>query len=252
MPCQPLPHKAFLFIGGLHRSGTSILFRCLREHPCISGFRATGVPEDEGQHLQDVYPAAWVHGGPGRFGLHPEAGLLEHRSESAQVQRARLLACWSRYWDMHRPVLMEKSPPNLIRARYLQRLFPEAHFVMMVRHPIDVALATRKWSDLPLGALVEHWLVCHERFSEDRPHVAHLTVVRYEAFTERPQQTLSDIYGSLGLESHANELVVDGKSRAHYAEQWRQLRTNPETAVEAAQLVQTYAARVARFGYTLQ
>ena len=48
---------ALVFVGGLHRSGTSLVHRCLALHPAVSGFSGTGVPEDEGQHLQTVYPA---------------------------------------------------------------------------------------------------------------------------------------------------------------------------------------------------
>ena len=51
--------QQLVFVGGLHRSGTSLVHRCLAEHPSASGFRNTGVWEDEGQHLQTVYlPAA--------------------------------------------------------------------------------------------------------------------------------------------------------------------------------------------------
>jgi hypothetical protein len=47
--------ERLVFIGGLHRSGTSIVHRCLSDHPDVSGFQSTGVWEDEGQHLQSVY-----------------------------------------------------------------------------------------------------------------------------------------------------------------------------------------------------
>jgi len=43
-----------VFVAGLHRSGTSLVHRCLAAHPDVSGFADTGVPEDEGQHLQTV------------------------------------------------------------------------------------------------------------------------------------------------------------------------------------------------------
>jgi hypothetical protein len=68
---------AFVFVTGLHRSGTSPLHRCLRRHPQISGFENTGVAEDEGQHLQTVLPRGGAYGGPGRFGRHPEAHITE-------------------------------------------------------------------------------------------------------------------------------------------------------------------------------
>ena len=57
----------FVFVGGLHRSGTTPLARVLGAHPEISGLSGTGVSEDEGQHLQDVYPRIRAHGGMGRF-----------------------------------------------------------------------------------------------------------------------------------------------------------------------------------------
>ena len=74
---SPFDGKTLVFVGGLHRSGTSLLHRCLAEHPDASGFRGTGVPEDEGQHLQSVYRPARAHGGPGRFGFDPGAHLTE-------------------------------------------------------------------------------------------------------------------------------------------------------------------------------
>ena len=46
----------YVFVTGLHRSGTSLLARCIAQHPQVSGFSGTGVPEDEGQLLQSVYP----------------------------------------------------------------------------------------------------------------------------------------------------------------------------------------------------
>ena len=67
----------FVFLAGLHRSGTTLLARLLASHPEVSGFSDTGVPADEGQHLQTVYPAAAVYGGPGRFGFAPEAHFTE-------------------------------------------------------------------------------------------------------------------------------------------------------------------------------
>ena len=155
--------KRFVFIGGLHRSGTSLVHEILKAHPEVSGFTNTGAPEDEGQHLQSVYAPSSAHGTFGTFGFDPDAHLTEE-SPLATPQSATLLwGQWSRYWDLSRPVLIEKSPPNLIRSRFLQTLFPGARFLMILRHPMVVTLAIRKWAKRQsLTSLLSHWFACHE------------------------------------------------------------------------------------------
>lgn len=184
----------FVFVGGVHRSGTSAVFRCLREHPLISGFKNTGVPEDEGQHLQSVYPPATAYGGPGKFGFNPGAHLTEASDLVTDDNRLRLFAEWKKYWDLEKSVHLEKSPPNLVRTRFLQELFPNAYFIIMIRHPIAVSYSTQDWINAPLDKLIEHWLVCHERFEQDRQRIRRLFVLKYEDFVERPQAALGAIY----------------------------------------------------------
>ena len=74
MPGLEVGHR-IIFVGGLHRSGTSILARSIAAHPSISAFSNTGVPEDEGQHLQTVFQPAYAYGSPGTFAFNPEARL---------------------------------------------------------------------------------------------------------------------------------------------------------------------------------
>ncbi len=167
----------FVFLAGLHRSGTTLLARLLAAHPDVSGFSGTGVDADEGQHLQTVYPAAKVWGGPGRFGFAPEAHFTE---EQATEEKARkLYEEWAPHWDLARPLLLEKSPPNLLKTRFLQALFPGSSFVVVVRHPIPVSIATAKWRRTRrLGRLFEHWLRCHEIFEADSRELERVHVIR--------------------------------------------------------------------------
>src|ERR1700750_2972722 len=75
--CRRMEGHPFVFLAGLHRSGTTLLARLLAAHPEISGFSGTDAPADEGQHLQSVYPAAKEYGGAGRVGPAAEADLTE-------------------------------------------------------------------------------------------------------------------------------------------------------------------------------
>ena len=101
---------------------------------------------------------------------------------------------------MSKPVLVEKSPPNLIRTRFLQALYPEARQIVVMRHPIAVACATQKWSWSSYTSLIEHWLVCHELLIADAQHLPGLLVLRYEEFVADPDGQLARALDYVGLD----------------------------------------------------
>lgn len=235
----------FLFVGGVHRSGTSPVFRCLREHPMISGFRDTGAPKDEGQFLQSVYLPANAYGGVGKFGFHPEARLTESSGLATDENRARLFAEWGKRWNLEKPVLLEKSPPNVIRTRFLQRMFPDSYFVVVMRHPIAVSYSTRDWTSQRLDKLIEHWLACHEEFERDREYLKRLLVLKYEDFVKNPGAALKKVYSFVGLPDHPNRIEVYPNVNEEYMERWRD-------EDDVSGIILRHERRVAAFGYSLE
>jgi hypothetical protein len=228
--------------------------RCLAEHPQVSGFSDTGVVEDEGQHLQSVYPPARTQGGPGRFVLSGQAHLTEASPLATPANAARLLEQWRPHWDVARPVLLEKSPPNLVMGRFLQELFPGARFVMVVRHPVVVALSTKKWTRrTPLWRLLDHWFTAHDLLVEDAPHLRHLHVVKYEDFVRRPDAALGGIGSFLGLDGPVPTGGVQPHRSSSYERTWQGMRThrNPAARAYAAWLVHRYEERARLYGYSL-
>jgi hypothetical protein len=244
---SPAMEQRLVFVGGLHRSGTSLLTRCLAQHPLVSGFEGTGVPEDEGQHLQTVYRPAKDFGGPGRFAFDPDARLTEDSPLVGDESRRRLMEEWGRWWDTAKPVLVEKSPPNLVRGRFLQALFPGARLVMVQRHPLAVAYATQKWSRTSLRSLVRHWLAAHEAFEADRPHLEHVHVVRFEDFVADPAATLEGVYAFLGLEPVPPGIEIHPDANDAYLARGRE-----EPRLRRALLARAYEERLQRFGYSLR
>jgi hypothetical protein len=214
-----------VFVGGLHRSGTSIVARTLETHPLLGGLSGTGVREDEGQHLQDVYPTAQHHGGPGSFALDPAAHLTERSVRDPDGDVVRLLAAWLPFADRSCPFLVEKSPPNLIRTRYLQALFPDASFVLVVRHPAVVAMRTRVWrADLSVADLMRHWIRAHDLMARDLPRLSRVVVVRYEPFVDDPAGTLTEVARLVGVDPEF-EVAAVVRSRSDRAfEEWLEQR----------------------------
>ena len=260
--------QRLLFIAGLHRSGTSLIHRCIADHPQVSGFLGTGAPEDEGQHLQSVMRTAAEYGGPGVFGFD-SASHLDDRSPSVSPDSAqRILNQWSVHWDLERRILVEKSPPNLVRTRFLQALFPGCKFLVVLRHPVAVSLATRKWTTyLPmlrkLGVpdrrlphisvhrLMRHWLVCHERFERDLPYLDNVHVIRYEDFVDNPEQELGSIFDYLELENAPLTQTIRSNVNDRYWDIWEARRSSAPTRWYDRRLVRRMESSMNRFGYSL-
>ena len=251
----PLSDHRLVFVGGLHRSGTTPLTRVLAGHPQVSGFSGTTATEDEGQHLQDVYPPARTYGGPGRFALDPRSHLTEDSPLATADSALRLAQAWSPQWDLSRPVLVEKSPPNLVMCRFLQELFPQARFVVIVRHPVVVALGTDKWlRGRSLRTPVANWFAAHDTFLADLPFLRAVHVVRYEAVVRDPAGELDAIGRFLGLDGPLDASAWQAGRSDSYTARWAALATDrrPWRRSLRRSLVQRYAAPAAAYGYDIE
>jgi hypothetical protein len=232
--CDKLDGHQLVFICGIHRSGTSLLHQMIKSHPLVSGFTETGVPEDEGQHLQTIFPTARALGGPGRFGFHP-AAYMDNTHPLATAENANMLfGQWARFWDLQKPTLIEKSPPTIIRTRFFQALFSQAKFIFIFRNPIAVAYATRKWcKDAPFYRLIDHTLTCYHIGYSDMNFLKNFHVVRYEDLIQETTKTLQSVWHFLNIEySHPSQAIVD--ANVSYLERWKHDRNEIVRAAHAA------------------
>src|SRR6266567_9117613 len=191
----------YVFVCGLHRSGTSMLGRNIARLENCTGFKNTGADMDEGQLLQDVYTIDTEFGGAGRFGFEPST----HRTETSELltpeKIARLRASWHSYWDKSKTIYVEKTPGNLLMTRFLQAAFPNSYFIVVKRHPIPVCMGTPKLgqaSATSLHNLFEHWLHCHQLFEEDKKHLKHVYELTYEDYIEDPGRYHQEIAAFMG------------------------------------------------------
>jgi hypothetical protein len=244
-------HK-LVFLAGLHRSGTTLLARLLAAHPQISGFSGTDAPADEGQHLQSVYPSDHEYGRPGRFGFSPEMHLTESSPLVSEKNARKLFEEWSPHWDLSRPFLLEKSPPNLLKSRFLQALYPDSAFVVIVRHPIPVSIPTAKWRGTRrYDRMFEHWLRCHALFEADREHLERVHVVQYEQMVREPLAVLRGIFEFLELEPIPPSEPVETGANEKYFRRWKELKRDPRMRAYLDLVSLWYERRVRRYGYSL-
>ncbi len=239
--------KRYVFLAGLHRSGTSMLHRMLSDHPDVTGFHDTGVPEDEGQHLQSVFKAANTCGGPGKFCFDEAAFMDENHPLVTEKNRAALHKQWQKHWS-DAPVRIEKSPPNIIRSRFLQAMFPQSHFIFIVRHPIAASMATQKWSHNSEFDLLHHWQIAHQTMLEDKAKLTHAHMIRYEDLVAHPMEIMAEIYAFLSLDSQAIDYPIKSDVNTRYYTMWRDKTVDDIDLQEKIGEFELYK----QFGYQLE
>ena len=189
----------YIFVGGLHRSGTSLVARLLAEHPSIGAITNAPVPENEGCYLQGAIPHTARHGIPGHFATDPAQHHVEGCAFDTLATRERLEADWQPWFPAETPWRVEKSPVNCTRTRLLQSLFPLAQFVIVTRHPAFVDRAMRKWDIGSDGGFPAHWREAHDCVLDDMAYLHAAMVIRYEDLVADPDRTILALWHFLSL-----------------------------------------------------
>ena len=219
--------KSFIFLTGHHRSGTSLVHEIMKEHPEVSGLCNTGVPKDEGQHVQTVYQPTKPLGGPGKYIFNPDSKMTEDHPLATRKSAEKVFQQWQEFYDSSCEHYIEKSPTNLIRTRFFQKLFPNSKFVVILRHPLAIGYATKKWSKTSIKSLLDHTLLGYEIFSQDLAHLNNVYVFRYEDFVLNPQAEINKVYHFLGLQPVTIKHTVNPKINDKYFQRWLRNRLNP-------------------------
>eukprot|EP00466_Bigelowiella_natans_P014663 jgi/Bigna1/85364/estExt_fgenesh1_pg.C_30359 len=269
-----LPGKTVLMLGGPHRGGTTVLWECLRQHPDISDLGSqedTGIDLSEGIFMQDVYPNFGIgneyaetdwrrrHGGLGQYALVAEKDV--HLNEThrlvSEKNQARLLNRFGYFWDLSKPVLLEKckkwwakcgwrlwrrsldgndyfySPSNAVISRFLQELInikspggeSRVKFLFITRHPIANAMSHKAWSvcaKMPIPLLVANWISVMEYMNEDKEYLKFVKG-RSDNITVKKGETCTNGWGldpSKVLRTHVVKKDTNTKYRKKYCKSY--------------------------------
>lgn len=115
----PRANTKYLFILGAAHTGTTLLNEVLSSSTNASSNNNKGTRE--GQLLPTVRDHMFSH--------------KQQWEENLDFNWYLVKSEWMKYWDITRPILIEKSPPNLLRARSIERIFNPSYFVILVRDP---------------------------------------------------------------------------------------------------------------------
>jgi len=119
--------KPPIILFGNFRSGTTMLQKVISTHPDV-------VPLYEPVGL-------WLYADPGRS--HDEFDEKDATSRVKSYIRTQFLKYQQQNGNR---VIIEKTPHNILRIPYVRAIFPEAHFLYIVRNPLSfVSSVELKW-----------------------------------------------------------------------------------------------------------
>jgi tetratricopeptide (TPR) repeat protein len=121
--------RAPVFIIGFPRSGTTLLDQVLDSHPCIQTMEEKDILLQIESKTFDPY---------GEY-------LATWESLTAQqiktLQGLYYLEADTFFARQPGSVLVDRNPNNIIQAALAWRMFPDAKFILAIRHPLDVCLS---------------------------------------------------------------------------------------------------------------
>ena len=204
---QPGP----IFIGGLERSGTSLLYALLASHPNIAMTRRTNLwpffyqqygnlanPENLDRLLTawKTYRRVWV--------LHPDQEAIREEFYKGETSYTRLFALlWGQFASrIGKPRWGDKSLNTERYAGVIFRAYPGARILHIVRDPRDrFASALKRWKVIRggVGSGAGMWLdSVRTGYRNLRKYPNQYRFVRYESLAAQPEQTMREICDFIG------------------------------------------------------
>lgn len=199
----PVPRpRQWLFLVGCYNSGTTLLAQLLSQHPEIGGLPT------EGHFITDQFVKDYDLGLPRMWAGREE--LFRMTEADSGPDPVRIKKEWGMRLDRSKPVLMEKSPPNTPRTRWLQAHFEPSCFVAIVRNGYAVAEGITRKADprhlrdsWPIEQSAWQWVRSNQVLMEDAAYLKRLLWVKYEDLTSDPLKELNRICEFLGIRPFA-------------------------------------------------
>jgi hypothetical protein len=197
----------WLFILGLNNSGTTLLVDLLKAHPLVRWL------PNEGQYLTGALPLPRSYHVPRNFSRRPD--IFHWTEESDPTPALRIQYDWSYYYQRRPGILLEKSPPNIMRSRWLQHCVQPSRFLAIIRHPYAVCEGIRRRDGHPIDEAAFHWVRANECLLEDARQLRDCLLLRYEELCQQPEDHLEKIESFLGLPTPIDRQVLAAPQAIH-------------------------------------
>jgi len=119
---------------------------------------------------------------------------------------------WEKYWDKSKPILLEKSPPNIIRASEIEKEFSPAYFLCITRNPYAFCESVIRKKNISAEDAARFVIECleYQRINVDK--LKNVLYFSYENFVKNTEKTKQKIIDFL---PEISDMQINGKFNAH-------------------------------------
>ena len=169
-------HK-FLFVLSPAYSGSTLIAKLIGTSKNASIFPTDSA---EGQQLSELRDIMYVK---------------DRWDETKKLPWGHIKNIFLKNWDLNKPILVEKSPPNLIRAKEIEREFNNSFFIVSIRNPYawcysEYRRAKDRWT---ISEIVQKWIFRAKAQIQNIENLKNVLFFTYEDLTTFPKETVLKI-----------------------------------------------------------
>lgn len=102
-------------------------------------------------------------------------------------------SAWEEVWNLKKPILLEKSPPNLMRAFEIQEAFSPSNFIVTIRDPYAFCEGYTRRQKTSYGESASSWATWAGFQRRNIEELERSLFFTYESFTEHPEHISNKI-----------------------------------------------------------
>ena len=205
---QLLNEHTWCFIVGCNNSGTSILQKMFEKHDQVS------IMQREGQMYTKVLKRSKKRGYERVWTEYMDE--LQVRDNRQVNSITRLVYDWSRALSKPiRPMIVEKTPANVLRMEWLKAAFPNSRFIGLVRNGYAVCEGINRKGEKNFDRASRHWNAVNKILLEkSKKNNFEYMELKYEDLCDKPEETAMRLSSFLGIE--AQPLLDSMSSDFHF------------------------------------
>lgn len=191
----------YVFVTGAPRSGTTLMKSIMQSHSKIGGCEYETTSLLGPPRYLDAWSIKEVSNEEFREILDESSNIVDLYDRISKI-------ILNRY---RKTFFVDKIWPNRFRVWYINRHFPEARWVHIVRDPRDGYCSAVQHRDVPQDPDIPTWLSYWERATSIAESISpnRRITIRYEELAKWPENTVKRIMHFLGMEFEKGQIDPD-------------------------------------------